>query len=81
MLSNGTWHVLARGCGRRHKAWSGAEGGTPGQVWSAIKPVKRAAATGCRPLRGLRSALLPFPWGLRPRLYAVACSAGSKRRS
>ena len=39
--------------GRQSKAWGGAEGGTPGQVRSAIKPVKRAAAIGCRPLRGL----------------------------
>ena len=28
----------------KHKARGGAEGGTPGQNWSAIKPVKRAAA-------------------------------------
>ncbi len=25
-------------------------------------------------------ALLPLSWGLRPRLYAAACSAGSKQR-
>src|SRR5262250_1191925 len=29
---------------RQHKARGGAEGGTPGQVRSDIKPVKRAAA-------------------------------------
>jgi len=34
----------ARRSGRQSKARGGAEGGTPGQVWSAIKPVKRAAA-------------------------------------
>ncbi len=49
--------------GRQHIAQGGAEGETLGQVRSAIKPVKRAAATGCRPLRGLRSALLS--WGFR----------------
>ena len=41
--------------GRQNKAWGGAEGGTPGQVRRAIKPVKRAAATDCRPLCGLRA--------------------------
>src|SRR5215475_3091695 len=52
--------------GRQHKARGGSEGGTPGQVRSDIKPVKRAAAIGCRPLRGLRISLLSFTWGLRP---------------
>jgi hypothetical protein len=35
--------------GRRHKAQGGAEGEAPEQVWSAIKPVKRAAATRLSP--------------------------------
>ena len=44
-----------------------------------IEPAERATVDcnmSCRPLRGLVSRLKLFPWGLRPRLYAVARFAG-----
>src|SRR5262245_12349671 len=53
--------------GQQHKAQGGAEGETLGQVWGAIKPVKRAAAT----------RLSPTSWAaLRP-----SRKSGGERRS
>jgi hypothetical protein len=53
------------------------EAATLGQVWIAIKPVKRAADSRLAPTSWALCPLLPFAWGSRPRLYAFACFAGS----
>jgi hypothetical protein len=72
------WSFSSPRSGRRNKAWGGAEGGTPGQGRRAIKPVKRATAHQLSPTSWALCPLPSIPWGSRPRLYAVACSAGSK---
>src|SRR5262245_15694898 len=65
---------LARGCGRRHKAWSGAQRNSRYAHDLPRKPAKRATAIGpismmmkwritksCRPLRGLDVRLRHIP--------------------
>jgi hypothetical protein len=53
----------ARRSGRQHKALGGAEGETLGQVWGAIKPMKRAACSGLSPTAWALGHILPLsPW-------------------
>jgi len=51
-----------------------AEGGSEGEPWvklgAPLSPWNGRQTSGCRPLRGLRSPLLPLSWGSRLRLYA-----------
>ena len=69
---------------RQHKAWGGAKRNPSGTQAGVIQPAERAAESSTSkpskrhrfsllPLRGLRD--LPAQiMGLRPRLYAFACS-------
>jgi len=65
--------------GRQHKARGGAEGGTPGQVRSDIKPVKRAAAVAH--FVGYGSLYYLSPGAHAPGFMLSGGSAGSKRGS
>ena len=60
--------ALSPRSGRQSKAWGGAEGGTPGQLWNAIKPVKRAAAPRLSPTSRAAELFTNALLGLTPHM-------------
>jgi len=61
----------------QHKAW----GASPRiQLEQKYEPAKRATAHTLSPASRARSPFVASTWGLRPRLYASACFAGSRRK-
>src|SRR6266542_1583148 len=70
--------VQARGAGGRVKP--GVEPKAEPQVRFGAPSSETGGSHWLSPTSWALIALLPLSWGLRPRLYAAACSAGSKQR-
>src|SRR5690349_19839471 len=73
--------ILSLRSRRKHKAWGASPRITLEK--NAFKPAKRATAVNTFELSPVSRAQTIFcsavPWGLRPRLYAFACFAGSQK--
>src|SRR6185295_1251846 len=67
-LSNRLWET------RLHSFW----GASPRKALSTRALSPRSGRQRCRPFHGLRFGFVWLTWGLRPRLYAFTCFAGSE---
>jgi hypothetical protein len=66
---------------RKHKAWGASPRFIEPNDFAARETGGSLKVSGCRPLPRAPSLNLIGTWGLRPRLYAATCFAGSASNS